>query len=207
MQAFREWPHVWGPSAAGSTAPALLALHGTGGDEYQFMMLTDPLQWRFHYLAPRGLSRDEGINRWFRRLREGVFDLADLQERATELAEFVRQAAAHYRFDPTQLRAVGYSNGANILGAMLLTGQLRPVAAALLHPMVPFVPERMPSLAGVRLLLTQGEADPTMPPNHAADVEQLYRGTGASIETFAHQNGHSLTPDEFATVVRWLEAS
>ena len=61
--------------------------------------------------------------RFFRRLAEGVFDVDDLKLRAGELADFVAAAAAHYRFDPSRVIAMGFSNGANIASAMLL---LRP---------------------------------------------------------------------------------
>ena len=61
--------------------------------------------------------------RFFRRLAEGVFDLDDLLFRAGELADFVATAAATYHFDPTNVIAVGYSNGAN-------TCRRRPAPAA-----------------------------------------------------------------------------
>ena len=57
---------------------------------------------------------------FFRRLAEGVFDQEDLQRRTQELAGFLAGAAEEYGFDPNQVIAVGYSNGANIAASLLL---------------------------------------------------------------------------------------
>ncbi len=203
MPSLIDWPHQWAPAALG--APVIVALHGTGADEHQFDVLRRVLPGH-SLLAPRGLSRDEGMNRWFRRLREGVFDLDDLARRSAELETFLFEAATHYGFTLGESIWLGYSNGANIAGSLLLRGVVRPKAAALLHPMLPFEPTVAPELNGLRLLLTQGEGDPTMPPGHAAAVEALYRRTGAEVEAFTHAYGHSLTPQEFEAVVRWVQA-
>ena len=71
-------------------------------------------------LSPRGKVLENGMPRFFRRLSEGVFDVEDLKLRAGELADFVAAAAAHYRFDPSRVIAMGFSNGANIASATLL---------------------------------------------------------------------------------------
>jgi len=65
---------------------------------------------------------------------------------SNELADFVGAAATQYRFDPKQVIAVGYSNGANIAAAILL---LRPEVlggAVLFRAMAPLVPAVMPKL-------------------------------------------------------------
>lgn len=202
MVELKDSPHVWLPATAEPTG-TLISLHGTGADEHQFVLLREALP-DYNLLAPRGRSRDEGINRWFRRLREGVFDLADLEKRSEELETFLEQAASQYRFEIEKSVWLGYSNGANILGSLLLRGYLRPKAAVLLHPMVPFTPLVLSDLDAMPLLITQGEGDPTMPPGHTAAVEELYTDSGASVRTFTHRYGHSLTGEEFAHVITWI---
>ena len=56
--------------------------------------------------------------------------------------------------------AVGYSNGANIAGAILLLQPGILAGAALLRPMVPIVPPDLPSLTGVPKLIAAGIEDP-----------------------------------------------
>src|SRR5438034_2303110 len=108
---------------AGSSERTLLLLHGTGGNERDLIRLGRELDPSAALLSPRGQVLENGMPRFFRRLAEGVFDVDDLKVRANELADFIAAAAAHYRFDPSRVIAMGFSNGANIASALML---LRP---------------------------------------------------------------------------------
>src|SRR3954470_11944872 len=130
----------------GRSTRTLLLLHGTGGNETDLLSLGRSLDPTAALLSPRGKVLENGMPRFFRRLAEGVFDEEDLVRRAHELADFIGEAAEHYRFHPKNVVAVGYSNGANIAGGLLL---LRPgvlSGAALLRPMVPLIPQTLPEL-------------------------------------------------------------
>src|SRR4249919_1781969 len=128
----------------GSSLRTLLLLHGTGGNERDLIPLGRELDPNAALLSPRGKVLERGMPRFFRRLAEGVFDLDDLKFRAAELAAFVAAAAAHYRFDPARVVAMGFSNGANIASSLLLLSPGTLKAAALFSPMVPFVPDPLP---------------------------------------------------------------
>src|SRR6184192_122744 len=104
----------------GSSSRTLLLLHGTGGNERDLIPLGRELDPNAALLSPRGKVLENGMPRFFRRLSEGVFDEEDLIRRAHELADFIEAAAAQYTFNPKRVVAVGYSNGANIAGAVLL---------------------------------------------------------------------------------------
>src|SRR5206468_8444692 len=108
---------------ADASQPALLLLHGTGGNEEDLLPLGQAIQKGAALLSPRGQVLENGMPRFFRRLAEGVFDQEDLKRRTEELAGFVAAAAESYRFAADQVIAVGYSNGANIAASLLL---LRP---------------------------------------------------------------------------------
>jgi len=84
-------PHVWRP---GTTERPLLLLHGTGGDEHDLLPLGDAVVPGAALLSPRGTVLENGMPRFFRRLREGVFDEDDLTRQADALAEFVATASA-----------------------------------------------------------------------------------------------------------------
>src|SRR5687768_8949119 len=106
--------------AADPSAPILLLLHGTGGDEDDLLELGKLLLPDAGLLSPRGKVLENGAPRFFRRLAAGVFDEPDLIARSAELATFVGDAARAYEFDPGRVIAVGFSNGANIGAALLL---------------------------------------------------------------------------------------
>src|SRR5687768_2905514 len=116
----------------------LLLLHGTGGDENDLIPLGRALLPGAGMLSPRGKVLENGMPRFFRRIAEGVFDQEDLATRTDELAQFIEQSVKEYKLDAKSIVAVGFSNGANIAGSLLLRhpGVLR--GAILLSPMVPF---------------------------------------------------------------------
>src|SRR4051794_24816014 len=106
-------------------SPTLLLLHGTGGDENDLVGVGRSVAPRANLLSVRGKVMENGAPRFFRRFAEGIFDEDDLKFRATELTDFIPAAAGEYGIDANNVIAFGYSNGANIAGAMLL---LHPTA-------------------------------------------------------------------------------
>ena len=186
------------PGAA--DAPTLLLLHGTGGSERSLLELGRALCPGAALLSPRGQVLENGMPRFFRRLAEGVFDEEDLVRRTHELADFTQQAAVEYGFDPANLLAVGYSNGANIAGSVLL---LRPgtlAGAALLRPMVPLVPE----LKGAPVLVAAANQDPIVPVENARQLVALLRRAGAAVTVAFEDAGDGLTNHTVESATRWL---
>src|ERR687893_1290574 len=103
-------PHVFLPAEPSAAGAPLLLLHGTGGDEHDLLPLRDHLSPGAAVLSVRGTVLENGMPRFFRRLREGVFDEDDLRRRADELAESVQVASSRYGLAPRSLVAVGFSN-------------------------------------------------------------------------------------------------
>jgi predicted esterase len=189
---------------AGTSIRTLLLLHGTGGDENDLISVGRVLDPAAGLLSPRGKVLENGMPRFFRRLAEGVFDKEDLIRRTHELADFIGEAAAHYGFDTTKVVAVGYSNGANIAGGLLL---LRPgvlCGAALLRPMVPLIPETLPELKATPVLVSAGNQDPIVPAENARELVALLRRAGADVTVCFENAGHGLTDTTFASTQRWL---
>jgi phospholipase/carboxylesterase len=87
--------HLLKPSPKGD-ARTLLLLHGTGDDERSFSRVGAVVAPEAAVLSVRGNVRENGMNRFFRRRAEGVYDMADLARRTTELIAFVDAAVRHY---------------------------------------------------------------------------------------------------------------
>jgi len=174
-------------------------LHGTGGNEREMLGFGKSLLKDVGYLSARGQEPEHGMNRWFRRLEEGVFDIPNLVERAEEFATFVEEKL------PTETRiAVGFSNGANMAGAILL---LRPEvfhAAALLAPMVPLEVETLPDLSGKEVLIVAGERDPIVPRMNVLSLATMLETAGASVDLQWHPGGHGLSQREQYVTAAWL---
>ena len=69
--------------------PLAFLFHGTGGTEMQFVPLARELMPGAGLVAPRGDVSEHGALRFFRRLGEGRYDMADLAERTEAMAHFV----------------------------------------------------------------------------------------------------------------------
>ena len=183
----------------------LLLLHGTGGNERDLIPLGRELDPNAALLSPRGKILENGMPRFFRRLAEGVFDVEDLKQRTSELADFVATAAQHYKLAAGQITAVGYSNGANVAGSMLL---LRPEilrAAILFRATLPLVPETLPNLSTVRVWIGAGDEDPIIPAFEAQRLAELLRRAGAGVTIRFANATHGLTNSDVETARRWLE--
>ena len=192
------------PGAAGSGAPVLLLLHGTGGDENSLLDFGRSIYPGAPLLSPRGQVLENGMPRFFRRLPEGVFDEADLIRRTHDLAGFVGAAAAEHGFDPRRVVAFGYSNGANIAASTLLLCPGTLAGAVLLRAMTPLTPAQAPNLAGVPVLLAAGRHDPLVATRDIEGLATRLRGAGARATLRWSEAGHQLTSPEIEDARRWL---
>ena len=198
--------HLFEPGTDPS-APPLLLLHGTGGDERDLVRLGRTLSPGSALLSPRGDVSEGGARRFFARLAEGVFDPVEIKRRTLALADWLAVATKHYGLDPARLTAVGFSNGANVAATLHL---LRPEslgAAVLLRSMVVLDQPATPgSLAGKRVLLLNGEYDPIVPTDHPPRLAALLRAGGADATVKFFPASHQLTQPDLAAAQAWLGA-
>jgi phospholipase/carboxylesterase len=195
-----ERPHVFIPADESAAGAPLLLLHGTGGDEHDLLPLRDQLSPGAAVLSVRGTVTENGMPRFFRRLREGVFDEDDLRERADELAEFVVNASAEYAIPAGSLVAVGFSNGANIASALMLQRPGLVGAAVLMSAMVPFADPPEADLSGTLVVISNGALDPMIPEGLTERLVQQLRARGAEVVEMPHPGGHQLWPAFFPQI-------
>jgi phospholipase/carboxylesterase len=194
-------PHVWLPGAG---APPLLLLHGTGGDEHDLLPLRAHLAPDAPALSVRGTVLENGMPRFFRRLREGVFDEDDLRARVDELAGFLAAAEAEFGVAPGTWTAVGFSNGANIASALLLRRPDALAAAVLLAAMVPFREPPAADLAGKRVAVVNGRRDPIATAEHTVALTELLRARGAEVTVIPHDGGHTVDARTLPRLARFV---
>ncbi|WP_284348013.1 alpha/beta hydrolase [Roseisolibacter agri] len=197
--AYRYEPAV--PGEAGSDL-TILALHGTGGDEHDLVPLARALAPGAAVLSPRGQVLENGAPRFFRRLREGVFDLEDLARRTASLGEFVDGATAQHGLARDRVVAVGFSNGANVAASLLLRRPGSLAGALLLRAMVPFEPETPhalpPGMKAPVVTIAAGLMDPLVSREQAERLATLLRDAGADATLEWLPAGHQLTQRDLA---------
>lgn len=186
-------------------APVVLAFHGTGGDERQFAGLVRQILPEAGLVAPRGDVSELGANRFFRRTAEGVYDMDDLAFRTGRMLEFVESIRTQYPGRP--IFAFGYSNGANILAAMLFRRPELFDRAALLHPLIPWTPDPQPGLSGRPVFISAGRQDPICPLPQSLALIDWFTRQGAHVETLIEAGGHEIRQPEIAGLAQFLRAA
>jgi phospholipase/carboxylesterase len=194
--------HRFDPGAEG-VYPPLLLLHGTGGNENDLLSLGRMIAPHSALLSPRGKVLENGMPRFFRRFAEGVFDIADLRLRTSELADFIVAAGKQYGIDKPI--ALGYSNGANIAAAVL---QLRPSVLAggiLLRAMLAIDDRPDNELSGKPILVISGARDSIVPLDSAKSLARLLQDAGAVVDHQVVPSGHELTEADVRIARSWLQ--
>src|SRR5699024_871151 len=140
--------------------PTLLLLPGTGGTEEDLLQVAGLIDPDANVLSVRGNVSENSMPRFCKRLAAGDFDEEDLIFRTEELNDFLDEAAETYHFDRGNVRAIGYSNGANIAASLMFHYQNALKGAILHHPMVPRRGIELPDLSGKTVFIGAGKNDP-----------------------------------------------
>jgi phospholipase/carboxylesterase len=179
----------------------VLAFHGTGGDERQFLPLARSIWPQAEIVAPRGDVSEHGALRFFRRTGEGVYDFDDLARRTAAMSGFV--AAHKARAPRSRTIGIGYSNGANILTSVALAEPGLFDDVALLHPLIPWRPKDDARLAALRVLITAGRRDPICPAPQTLALAEFFSAQGAKTQLEWHEGGHELRESEIEALSAW----
>ena len=200
-------PHVWRPASDPSSARTLLLLHGSGADEHDLLPLGKLLDPTANLLSPRGLVRVDGANRFFLRNDDGTFVDADIVKNSAELAEFLWAASGEYGFDSNNVYAVGFSNGANAAGALLL---LQPDSVQGIiafgttksFEQTPF--KKVPDLTGKRVWIANGVQDHYSPAELTTAMVQEFESLGAKVSLRMQPGGHTISPQHVREIAAEL---
>jgi len=97
----------------------LIMLHGTGGNEHDLISLAKRVNDKYNILSIRGNVLENGMNRYFKRISVGVYDLNSYINETNHLIENIKMFGEKYKFDINKAIGIGFSNGANILLGIL----------------------------------------------------------------------------------------
>lgn len=183
-------------------APLVVTFHGTGGDETQFHGLAQQLVPGAHVVSPRGDVSENGMNRYFRRTAEGVYDMDDLAQRTIAMASFLKDVKA--KTGAERVIGLGYSNGANILASVALSSPDIFDDLILMHPLIPWMPSPQPGLKDRKVLITAGQRDPICPPAETEAFAQYLAAQGANSRVEWHPGGHEIAQNELGAIQDFL---
>lgn len=186
-----------------ATAPTLLMLHGTGGNEHDLLSIASMIDKEANVLSVRGNVLENGMPRFFKRLAMGVLDQEDLALRTKELHDYIKEASEEYGFDRENVVAVGYSNGANIAANLVMTEKNSLAGAILYHPMIPNQDAKIPELTGLPVFIGAGVNDQMVPYTESEGLKAMLLEHGAEVDMHVEPYGHQLTGSEVEASKIW----
>jgi predicted esterase len=181
----------------------LVLLHGTGGDEKDLLPLVENQKEKHNILGLRGNVKENGMNRFFKRSAMGVFDQESIELETKKLADFITAWATYRQQNTQDLVYIGYSNGANMILALLLRYPAVVHKAVALHPMLPFEPPKV-DLHSKEILISYGEEDVVISAIHAQKAVAVLQKLGAIVHTTSHPGGHEIRSNELQALHEFL---
>ncbi len=181
----------------------IVLLHGSGANETSLLPMANKIAPRATLLAVRGRAEEDGIPRWFLRLTPFTFVQSDIVSEAEAFAAFIEGAIKAYGLDPQRTVYLGYSNGANLINAML---SLHPhvIHRAVLLRSMPVLDQRpQADMSDVDVLMISGEFDDYG--RYAETLRSELATAGADVELTVVPHGHELTDDDVGIVRAWLD--
>ncbi|EHK75099.1 hypothetical protein SM0020_25551 [Sinorhizobium meliloti CCNWSX0020] len=128
--------------------------------------------------------------------------MEDLTLRTEKMARFI---ASHKAANPGRaIYGLGYSNGANILASVLFKNAGFFDRAALLHPLIPWIPANSEQLKDRPILITAGQRDPMCPLPLSERLADYFAAQGARVEACYHSGGHEIRPEELGALRAFL---
>ncbi|MFI0847380.1 alpha/beta hydrolase [Mesorhizobium sp. IMUNJ 23232] len=184
----------------------LVLLHGSGGDETTLMPLAARVAPHAALMGVAGRVTQEGTSRWYERITPTSFDQKDIRTEAEAFAALLQDAARAKKLDLARTVFIGYSNGANLLGALALLHPGLVERAVLLRPMPVLEAVPQVDLGKSRFLTVVGAADEIYAP-FGPTLDTILRDRGARVEAKIVKAGHLLGDEDVRVVAEWLAAS
>ncbi len=191
---------------ATSGAPLVVLLHGRGSDERQIVTLADHLPPGPEYAAVRAPIAEGGGYAWFANRGIGRPVASSLAATTAWFRDWLDTEAGE-----RDVVLVGFSGGAAFAGGLVLADPARFAGVAVLLGTLPFdagVPVDAGRLAGLPVLVAQGDAD-TVIPRELLDRTwtYLHEESGADLTAHRDPGGHGLSAGTVAVLADWLSTT
>jgi phospholipase/carboxylesterase len=204
MTAVLPEPVVLTAGRTDPAAPLVVLLHGRGSSERDIIELAAHLPQSAAYAAVRAPIAEGAGFAWFANRGIGRPLPDSLRRNMDWFTAWLDTVAPAGR----EVVLVGFSGGAAFAGGLLLDQPSRYSGAAILYGTLPFdagVPVTPGRLAGIPVLVAQGEQD-TVIPRELLDAtwEYLTNPSGAPAWATRHPGGHGIPAPSLAELAGWL---
>jgi phospholipase/carboxylesterase len=183
----------------------LVLFHGTGGDEKDLLAIGEKIDSQANLLGLRGRINERGMNRFFKRLSPGVFDVENLIEETKYIYQFLINFIELHHLNKERLTFIGFSNGANMIGSMLYHYGQSFKVSILMHPMIPIKDFAVQSQANNKILITAGINDPLVSTDETKALYDILKDAGGDVELKLFHYGHQISRTEIDEIKLWYQ--
>lgn len=183
--------------------PPMVMLHGSGGDEHELVPLAADLSPGAPALGIRGTVAIDGGFAFFHRHPDRSIDEADIVARLPALTAFIETTCTDHDLTIRPI-AVGFSNGAIMVAALLLRQPSLFSAAILFRPLSPFSRDLPARLNGTPVLITDGAKDSRRSAADGARLAERLVRAGAIVTHHVLPVGHAITDQDRQIARDWL---
>ena len=204
-----------GANASGEQPPLLVLLHGVGANERQMAQLAPAFDPRFVVVSARSpLTLGPGAFGWFHvtfTAQGPVLVAEELESGWKLLARFIDEAVAEYDADPARVYVAGFSQGAIMALAALLTAPEKVAGVVAMSGRLP--PEvvsraaALERLKGKPVLVVHGTMDEKLGIHLARQARDQLERFPLALTYRELPMGHTITDESLAIVTEWLAAS
>ena len=194
-------PHYFEPGSALNRP--LILLHGSGGGERELVALAREVAPGWALAGLRGSVEIDGGFAFFHRFPDRSIDEADIATRAPMLADDIEAIGIQYGLSKAPI-AVGFSNGAIMAAALLLTRPALLAGAILFRPLSPFREDPPVRLHNTPVLIIDGAKDSRRSPGDGARLAERLKIREAIVTHRVLPVGHAITAEDRQIAADWL---
>lgn len=181
-----------------------MLLHGSDGNESDLLGLAHRLSPTATKLGVRGRVVMLGGHAFFRRHADRRIDEEDLSARVPVLREFILGMERDLGARPV---VVGFSNGAIMAAAVLMSHPELIAGAVLFRPLSPFATPPLVDLGGVPVLVLDGAHDERRAVGDGALLAGDLRGMHAAVTHEVLPAGHAITAQDESRARAWFRTT
>jgi phospholipase/carboxylesterase len=189
--------------------PTVVMLHGWCGDEEAMWIFSRLVPLGVAIVTPRAPIDLPGRGAIWAR-HDGVDyqpDTASLAEAVFRLERFLACLPQMYPVDPARMVLMGFSQGAMVSNALILTRPNKIIGVASLAGAAPPLPNdalHVNALTGLSVFIAHGKKDTFVPLLAARLTREIYTRAGADVTYNEYSTGHKMNTPAMKDLQTWL---
>ena len=181
-----------------------ILLHGSGGDENSLKKLAYFFDPKATILSFKGMVEEEGMTNFFKTKSSHQFDFESLEQESDRLLAKIYSISQEERIAVEDWTIIGYSNGANIAGHILLERESLLQEAILFHPMSLKANTQTFPITAKKIWVSISKKDAIISEKLGLALVEQFKERGAQVETLFTDSGHKVIMEEIVAAKKWL---